>query len=117
MTAGKLYKKLCAAFLLLCLLLTTFAQLTHTHAAAPPVITKAIKADDGITHYAISMADAKCFLCEYQVACDADFLFPALQSAKIFYADVKQLLCTEQVLSFINIAVDGRGPPSFTAAA
>ncbi len=117
MATGRLYKKISAAILLLCLLCTTVVQLTHTHAGVKTVSAKIIKADTNKTHYTLSSADAKCFLCEYQLAKDADLTISFLKSNKVYKTPVKETVYTEKVFSLFDTVTESRGPPAITSAA
>jgi hypothetical protein len=112
MTAAPLYKKITAGLLLLVMLLTTFVQVTHSHNSKAAITTPLKKATEITAQCAAASADVNCFLCDYELAKDADF---SLSVNTIKIAEYKSSYAAVFNNSFITNftpAAGNRGPPS-----
>jgi hypothetical protein len=112
-----LYKKAAAALLLLVLLLTTFVQVTHSHVTKSSFAERLKKAVTINETVAIQSNDANCFICDYQLAKDADNFFACATAVAI-----NNFLSADDAYIIAALLQDlthfeTRGPPSFFTAA
>lgn len=112
MTAAQLYKKMAAALLLLVMLLTTFVQVTHSH-NSKTAVTAAIKKNAGInTACAAAGTDVNCFLCDYQLAKDADLSVTINSLSAPEFKRNKPAVFNHSFITNFTPAAGNRGPPA-----
>jgi hypothetical protein len=117
MKATFLYKKTAAVFLLLMLLLTAVVQINHSHPSKQAVAIQVKKTVTIKQQVVVTGADNNCFLCDYQLVKNADFLFTC---CKIIYPNKTYIypeFFSERLITTICSAFANRGPPSFFNAA
>lgn len=116
MTANSMYRKIAAALLLLCMLLTTVVQLSHSHPGkqAAAIQLKKIPVHKGIENCSVPGTDTKCFLCEYQLAKDADIDHSIFHFAAVCKAPVTAPALYEYITAVFNTCFETRGPPAAT---
>lgn len=112
MTAAPLYKKITAALLLLVMLLTQFVQVTHSHNSKAAIAAPLKKATEIAAQCAAAAADVNCFLCDYQLAKDADFslLVTTIKAAE--YKSSYAAVFNNSITTNFTPAAGNRGPPS-----
>lgn len=116
MKGAALYKKAAAALLLAVLLLTSVVQITHSHVNKPGITSHSKKAITVNKVIAVQGNDANCFICDYQLAKDADnFFVPAVTiTASSFGAMNNGYIIHKPEQTFTQF--ETRGPPSFFSA-
>lgn len=114
MKVNSTYRKIAAALLLLCMLLTSVVQLLHSHPAkqTAAVQIKKISNQPGKKQYSLPGPDNRCFLCEYQLTKDAD-----IDHSVFYFTAVAKLPVTAPVQyeynpAAFNSCFETRGPPA-----
>ena len=106
-------KKIKASFLLLVLFAVTVIQVSHSHTGtAGNRQEKVFIQKTGLPAYATSTAESKCFICEYQLAKDADasFFVAAIISSVTF--QIKNAAYYTFELQHYHPFSVTRGPPA-----
>ncbi|WP_460558637.1 hypothetical protein [Ferruginibacter profundus] len=109
-----LFKKLTAVLLLLLLAAVTIIQVSHSHASKPSLTQQEniLAKKSGLPGYFHSTAESKCFICEYQLAKDADVFAAAIHFIAPF--QYHYTANTDYSFTFQNSYsyFETRGPPS-----
>jgi hypothetical protein len=105
-------KKIAASFLLLLLFATTAVKILHFHSSNTVSARKAQLEKTSFSHYAESVADTKCFICDYELTKDADASHSI--SYIIYLAEFNSAITKSYAftLQSINAVFETRGPPS-----
>lgn len=106
-------KKIAAGFLLLLLVSITLVQQSHSHAnsaVSQQQKKDLLKKEGAVIHYK-SFSESKCFICEYQLARDADVNRPIspLKYSALFIDTLPVTYFI--VLSGTHSVFENRGPP------
>ncbi len=107
-----LFKKIAASFLLLMLFAVTAIKVLHFHSSGIVSAKNVQPGENSFSDYTKSVADTKCFICDYKLTKDADenfALFYIIHPVEFNNPSTKPCVF---IIQSTNAVFETRGPPS-----